>query len=88
MQICKILNLSSVQSLTRLNLPAQIKRLIGRDKETLSVLERFVAGSMAGVIAQSTIYPMEVSRRSLYHQINFGFERFKRLPSLYPPSGA
>lgn len=40
--------------------PFQIKRLIGTDKETLSVLERFVAGSMAGVIAQSTIYPMEV----------------------------
>lgn len=38
----------------------QIKRLIGSDNETLSVLERFVAGSLAGVIAQSTIYPMEV----------------------------
>lgn len=38
----------------------QIKRLIGSDKETLSILERFVAGSLAGVIAQSTIYPMEV----------------------------
>ncbi|KAG8011740.1 Calcium-binding mitochondrial carrier protein SCaMC-2-A [Nibea albiflora] len=37
----------------------QIKRLIGSDKETLSILERFVAGSLAGVIAQSTIYPME-----------------------------
>lgn len=42
------------------NWPLQIKRLIGSDKETLSILERFVAGSMAGVIAQSTIYPMEV----------------------------
>lgn len=38
----------------------QIKRLIGSDNETLSILERFVAGSLAGVIAQSTIYPMEV----------------------------
>lgn len=38
----------------------QIKRLIGSDKETLSILERFVAGSLAGVIAQSSIYPMEV----------------------------
>lgn len=48
--------------------PYQIKRLIGTDKETLNVLERFVAGSMAGVIAQSTIYPMEV--------INLHFGRF------------
>lgn len=39
----------------------QIKRLIGTDKEALTILERFVAGSLAGVIAQSTIYPMEVS---------------------------
>lgn len=44
---------------------SQIKRLIGTDKETLSVVERFVAGSMAGVIAQSTIYPMEVIILSL-----------------------
>lgn len=46
--------------------PIQIKRLIGTDKETLSVLERFVAGSLAGVIAQSTIYPMEVIYHSLW----------------------
>lgn len=38
----------------------QIKRLIGSEKESLRILERFVAGSLAGVIAQSTIYPMEV----------------------------
>ncbi|KAF3695359.1 Calcium-binding mitochondrial carrier protein SCaMC-2 [Channa argus] len=43
----------------------QIKRLIGTDKETLSILERFVAGSLAGVIAQSTIYPMEVLKTRL-----------------------
>ncbi|XP_020782605.1 calcium-binding mitochondrial carrier protein SCaMC-2-A-like [Boleophthalmus pectinirostris] len=43
----------------------QIKRLIGSDKETLSIFERFVAGSMAGVIAQSTIYPMEVLKTRL-----------------------
>uniref|UniRef100_A0A3B5LST5 Uncharacterized protein n=1 Tax=Xiphophorus couchianus TaxID=32473 RepID=A0A3B5LST5_9TELE len=43
----------------------QIKRLIGSDKETLSILERFVAGSLAGVIAQSTIYPMEVLKTRL-----------------------
>lgn len=36
---------------------------MGSDKETLSVSERLVAGSLAGVIAQSTIYPMEVSGR-------------------------
>lgn len=43
----------------------QIKRLIGSDNETLSIVERFVAGSMAGVIAQSTIYPMEVLKTRL-----------------------
>uniref|UniRef100_A0A8C8JDJ5 EF-hand domain-containing protein n=1 Tax=Oncorhynchus tshawytscha TaxID=74940 RepID=A0A8C8JDJ5_ONCTS len=43
----------------------QIKHLIGSDKETLGILERFVAGSMAGVIAQSTIYPMEVLKTRL-----------------------
>ncbi|XP_054628380.1 calcium-binding mitochondrial carrier protein SCaMC-2-A [Dunckerocampus dactyliophorus] len=43
----------------------QIKRLIGGDKATLSILERFVAGSLAGVIAQSTIYPMEVLKTRL-----------------------
>uniref|UniRef100_A0A8C6KUX0 Solute carrier family 25 member 25a n=1 Tax=Nothobranchius furzeri TaxID=105023 RepID=A0A8C6KUX0_NOTFU len=39
----------------------QIKRLIGSDNESLSILERFAAGSLAGVIAQSSIYPMEVT---------------------------
>ncbi|KAG8554604.1 hypothetical protein GDO81_003842 [Engystomops pustulosus] len=39
----------------------QIKRLIGSDQETLGIRERLVAGSLAGVIAQSSIYPMEVS---------------------------
>ncbi|XP_061836433.1 calcium-binding mitochondrial carrier protein SCaMC-2-A [Nerophis lumbriciformis] len=43
----------------------QIKRLIGGDKTSLSILERFVAGSMAGVIAQSSIYPMEVLKTRL-----------------------
>ncbi|XP_044162273.1 calcium-binding mitochondrial carrier protein SCaMC-2 isoform X3 [Bufo gargarizans] len=38
----------------------QIKRLMGSDQETLGIRERLVAGSLAGVIAQSSIYPMEV----------------------------
>ncbi|XP_063288628.1 mitochondrial adenyl nucleotide antiporter SLC25A25 isoform X5 [Pelobates fuscus] len=38
----------------------QIKRFIGSDQETLGIHERLVAGSLAGVIAQSSIYPMEV----------------------------
>lgn len=38
----------------------QIKRLIGSKPETLGIAERFLAGSLAGVIAQSSIYPMEV----------------------------
>nr|XP_033476002.1 calcium-binding mitochondrial carrier protein SCaMC-2-A [Epinephelus lanceolatus] len=43
----------------------QIKRLIGSEQETLHIAERFVAGSLAGVIAQSTIYPMEVLKTRL-----------------------
>ncbi|XP_061134594.1 calcium-binding mitochondrial carrier protein SCaMC-2-A-like [Syngnathus typhle] len=43
----------------------QIKRLIGSDGQTLSISERFVAGSLAGVIAQSAIYPMEVLKTRL-----------------------
>ncbi|CAL8247898.1 unnamed protein product [Merluccius merluccius] len=43
----------------------QIKRLIGSDNKTLSIVERFVAGSLAGVIAQSSIYPMEVLKTRL-----------------------
>uniref|UniRef100_A0AAY3ZXG9 EF-hand domain-containing protein n=1 Tax=Denticeps clupeoides TaxID=299321 RepID=A0AAY3ZXG9_9TELE len=39
----------------------QIKRLIGSDQETLGISERLVSGSFAGAIAQSSIYPMEVS---------------------------
>uniref|UniRef100_A0A8C5N3B8 Calcium-binding mitochondrial carrier protein SCaMC-2 n=1 Tax=Leptobrachium leishanense TaxID=445787 RepID=A0A8C5N3B8_9ANUR len=38
----------------------QIKRVIGSNQETLGIRERLVAGSLAGVIAQSSIYPMEV----------------------------
>nr|ACB45665.1 mitochondrial solute carrier family 25 member 25 isoform O [Osmerus mordax] len=43
----------------------QIKRLMGSSKESLGILERFLAGSLAGVIAQSTIYPMEVLKTRL-----------------------
>ncbi|XP_066514201.1 calcium-binding mitochondrial carrier protein SCaMC-2-B isoform X2 [Hoplias malabaricus] len=43
----------------------QIKRLIGMNQETLGILERLVAGSLAGAIAQSSIYPMEVLKTRL-----------------------
>ncbi|XP_058632174.1 calcium-binding mitochondrial carrier protein SCaMC-2-B isoform X4 [Onychostoma macrolepis] len=43
----------------------QIKRLIGSNQETLGILERLVAGSLAGAIAQSSIYPMEVLKTRL-----------------------
>ena len=43
----------------------QIKRLIGSDQETLRIHERLVAGSLAGAIAQSSIYPMEVRATSV-----------------------
>uniref|UniRef100_A0A4W3J7V2 Solute carrier family 25 member 23a n=1 Tax=Callorhinchus milii TaxID=7868 RepID=A0A4W3J7V2_CALMI len=43
----------------------QIKRLIGSNQETLGIQERLIAGSLAGAIAQSTIYPMEVLKTRL-----------------------
>ncbi|KAK2899166.1 hypothetical protein QQF64_031320 [Cirrhinus molitorella] len=43
----------------------QIKRLMGSSQETLGIGERFLAGSLAGVIAQSAIYPMEVLKTRL-----------------------
>ncbi|KAG5834948.1 calcium-binding mitochondrial carrier protein SCaMC-2-B isoform X2 [Anguilla anguilla] len=43
----------------------QIKWLIGSDQEALGILERLVAGSLAGAIAQSSIYPMEVLKTRL-----------------------
>ncbi|KAG5281530.1 hypothetical protein AALO_G00073290 [Alosa alosa] len=43
----------------------QIKRLMGSNGQTLGISERFVAGSLAGVFAQSVIYPMEVLKTRL-----------------------
>ncbi|KAL3042093.1 hypothetical protein OYC64_020110 [Pagothenia borchgrevinki] len=43
----------------------QIKRLMGSNQETLGIAERLVAGSLAGAIAQSSIYPMEVLKTRL-----------------------
>ncbi|XP_044134682.1 calcium-binding mitochondrial carrier protein SCaMC-3-like [Bufo gargarizans] len=43
----------------------QIKKLIRGQHETLRVRERFVAGSLAGAIAQTLIYPMEVLKTRL-----------------------
>ncbi|XP_023696578.1 calcium-binding mitochondrial carrier protein SCaMC-2-A isoform X1 [Paramormyrops kingsleyae] len=43
----------------------QIKRLMGSDQQSIGIPERFVAGSLAGVIAQSSIYPMEVLKTRL-----------------------
>nr|XP_058919930.1 LOW QUALITY PROTEIN: calcium-binding mitochondrial carrier protein SCaMC-2-like [Kogia breviceps] len=47
-------------SATKFTAYDQIKRLTGSDQETLKICERLVAGSLAGAIAQSIIYPMEV----------------------------
>uniref|UniRef100_A0A671R0C5 Solute carrier family 25 member 25b n=1 Tax=Sinocyclocheilus anshuiensis TaxID=1608454 RepID=A0A671R0C5_9TELE len=41
------------------------QRLIGSNQETLGILERLVSGSLAGAIAQSSIYPMEVLKTRL-----------------------
>lgn len=38
---------------------------MGSDQQSIGIPERFVAGSLAGVIAQSSIYPMEVLKTRL-----------------------
>ncbi|XP_053574205.1 calcium-binding mitochondrial carrier protein SCaMC-3 isoform X1 [Bombina bombina] len=43
----------------------QIKKVIRGQHETLRVRERFIAGSLAGAIAQTVIYPMEVLKTRL-----------------------
>lgn len=83
-RIYEMLRFNSVHSLMWLTRSVQIKRLIGSDKETLSVLERFVAGSLAGVIAQSTIYPMEVSRSSALPSQQTRFSKCERLNICFP----
>ncbi|XP_040202580.1 calcium-binding mitochondrial carrier protein SCaMC-3-like [Rana temporaria] len=51
----------------------QIKKVIRGQQETLRVRERFIAGSLAGAIAQTVIYPMEVlkTRLALRHTGQF-----------------
>ncbi|XP_018421196.1 PREDICTED: calcium-binding mitochondrial carrier protein SCaMC-3-like isoform X1 [Nanorana parkeri] len=51
----------------------QIKKVIRGQHETLRVQERFIAGSLAGAIAQTVIYPMEVlkTRLALRHTGQF-----------------
>ena len=43
----------------------QVKKLLKDGNEPLQVHERLLAGSTAGVIAQTTIYPLEVLRALL-----------------------
>jgi solute carrier family 25 phosphate transporter 23/24/25/41 len=43
----------------------QIKILMGQDGAQLKPFEKFLAGTSAGFIAQSTIYPMEVLKTRL-----------------------
>ncbi|GCC40549.1 hypothetical protein chiPu_0024867, partial [Chiloscyllium punctatum] len=38
----------------------QYKKLFARDKQNITTSERFLAGSLAGATAQTSIYPMEV----------------------------
>uniref|UniRef100_UPI00398F58F2 mitochondrial adenyl nucleotide antiporter SLC25A24-like isoform X2 n=1 Tax=Pristiophorus japonicus TaxID=55135 RepID=UPI00398F58F2 len=38
----------------------QFKKLFARDKQNIATHERFLAGSLAGATAQTSIYPMEV----------------------------
>ncbi|XP_063966605.1 mitochondrial adenyl nucleotide antiporter SLC25A24-B-like isoform X1 [Lytechinus pictus] len=43
----------------------RIKRLLHTEGKELKVYERFVAGALAGVVAQTSIYPMEVLKTRL-----------------------
>ena len=46
----------------------QLKRLIKSDmSRELWISERFAAGSMAGAISQTAIYPMEVCTLNIYY---------------------
>lgn len=50
----------------------QVKRAIkGNDTRELGLYERFMAGSMAGGISQSAIYPLEVWKRHFFLLKNF-----------------
>ena len=42
-----------------------LKRQISSDGESGTIGERFVAGAMAGVISQASIYPLEVAKTRL-----------------------
>ena len=42
--------------------------MMGSNQQTIGISERFMAGSLAGVFAQSVIYPMEVSRQLSINQ--------------------
>ncbi|CAF0711259.1 unnamed protein product [Brachionus calyciflorus] len=43
----------------------QIKILMGKEGEQLPTFQKFISGTLAGFIAQSTIYPMEVLKTRL-----------------------
>jgi Mitochondrial carrier protein len=40
----------------------QIKKLIKGESKEIGMMERFAAGSSAGAVAQTCVYPMEVGR--------------------------
>ena len=43
----------------------RLKLIVGSNPNQLNGLERFVAGALAGVIAQTTIYPLEITKTRL-----------------------
>jgi len=44
---------------------SQLKKIIKGDRKEITVVERFAAGSTAGAIAQTSIYPMEVNQTAV-----------------------
>jgi len=56
----------TVNVCTLQNLCVQVKRMMKNGTGELGIVDRFAAGSMAGVFSQTAIYPLEVCYLLIY----------------------